>query len=115
MQNTSHAVMAQRRAGTVKALDDFPTPPWAVRGFLAEVLKPKLGDLSKLTGWEPTCNRGYMARAMQEYFASVYASDIGDYGWAGQDRVADFLSSRTTWPDETPRDVIMFNPPFNKA
>lgn len=31
MQNTSHAVMAQRRVQAIDAADNFPTPPWAIR------------------------------------------------------------------------------------
>jgi hypothetical protein len=33
MQNTSHAVMAQR-VEPAHSLDDFPTPPWATRALL---------------------------------------------------------------------------------
>jgi hypothetical protein len=33
MQNTSHAVMAQRSEAK-DSLDDFPTPPWATRALI---------------------------------------------------------------------------------
>ena len=49
MQNTSHAVMAQR-AELKNSLDDFPTPPWATRALLEHVVvvegRPQLDDLS---------------------------------------------------------------------
>ena len=37
MQNTSHAVMAQR-AELKNSLDDFPTPPWATRALIEHVV-----------------------------------------------------------------------------
>ena len=37
MQNTSHAVMAQRVEPKDSA-DDFPTPPWATRALVEHVL-----------------------------------------------------------------------------
>jgi len=113
--NTSTAVM-QRRHDPLDSLDDFPTPPWGSRLFLAEVLEPRFGDLSKLTAWEPTCNRGYMARPMAEVFGRVIATDIADYGWEGQQGRCDFLKGRV--PDEVAEngvDVVMMNPPFAKA
>jgi hypothetical protein len=75
-QNTSHAVMAQR-AEPSDSLDDFPTPPWAVRAFCSA-----LKDVADVGGtvWEPSANRGYMAYGLQEYFDTVIASDVHDYG-----------------------------------
>ena len=40
MQNTSHAVMAQR-AELKNSLDDFPTPPWATRALVQHVIVSK--------------------------------------------------------------------------
>ena len=40
MQNTSHAVMAQRVEPKDSA-DDFPTPPWATRALVEHVLDDK--------------------------------------------------------------------------
>ena len=58
MQNTSHAVMAQRTEGK-KSLDDFPTPLWATRALIEEVI-----GKDRVTGQtclEPACGRGHMA------------------------------------------------------
>ena len=78
IQNTSHAVMAQRFEPK-NSLDDFPTPPWATRALLEHVLAGK--EISKINCWEPACGRGYMAEPLKEYFQSVHASDIHDYGY----------------------------------
>ena len=40
MQNTSHAVMAQR-SEPKDSPDNFPTPPWATRALLENVLGGK--------------------------------------------------------------------------
>jgi hypothetical protein len=77
--NTSSAVMQQRREPK-GSLDDFPTPPWATRGFMAEVLERFGVDITGKTVWEPACNRGYMARPLAERFGYVLTSDIADYG-----------------------------------
>lgn len=115
--NTSSAVMQQRHdPKSPKVLDDFPTPPWGSRLFLAEVLQPRVGNLSKLVALEPTCNRGYMARPMAEYFGRVIATDIADYGWAGQQARWDFLTGKKpAVVAEADIDWIMFNPPFARA
>lgn len=107
-QNTSTAVMA-RRVEPHDSLDDYPTPPWAVRA-LCEHLDAYVRDQSV---WEPACGRGHMARALGEYFGEVSTSDIASYGWSGQQRTVDFL-----WPGsepEKPVDWIVTNPPFRLA
>ena len=43
MQNTSHAVMAQRSEAK-DSLDDFPTPPWATRALFEHIVDD--GNLS---------------------------------------------------------------------
>lgn len=106
MQNTSHAVMAQRFEAADSA-DDFPTPPWATRALIEHVIGANaVKDLSVL---EPACGRGYMARPLAEYFASVEASDAFRYGF-GTHR--DFLS----FPFEAKsHDWVITNPPFRLA
>jgi hypothetical protein len=104
MQNTSHAVMAQR-AELKNSLDDFPTPPWATRALIEHVIRSK-DSLGTMTCLEPACGRGHMAVALSEYFLKVEASDIFDYGFG---HVADFLKSKTT-PDHI--DWVITNPPF---
>lgn len=103
-QNTSHAVMAQRSEAH-DSLDDFPTPPWATRAF-CEWLNPSL----RASVWEPAANRGYMVRPLQEYFGTVWASDVHDYGSGFP--VHDFLMPGE--PLHRPQWIIT-NPPFRLA
>lgn len=104
MQNTSHAVMAQRVEGR-DSLDDFPTPPWATRALLEHVIGPDVGNLTCL---EPACGAGHMARTLQEYFFQVDASDIENYGFGGK---VDFLR----WSSKKKYDWVITNPPFRLA
>ncbi len=103
MQNTSHAVMAQR-VEPRDSLDDFPTPPWATRALLEHVV----GPVDRLSCLEPACGRGNMALPLSEYFSTVGAQDIADYGYGA---VQDYLTYRPTrnW------DWIITNPPFRLA
>ncbi|MBX7496783.1 hypothetical protein K3172_13030 [Qipengyuania sp. 6B39] len=105
-QNRSTAVM-QRRAEPHDSLDDFPTPPWATRA-LCEWLKARGEDLEQFTCREPAANRGHMVAPLREYFASVEASDVHDYG-AGFP-VRDYLFG----PQERVHYTIT-NPPFRLA
>lgn len=114
-QNTSSAVMQQRHEAD-DSLDDFPTPPWATRALFEHVLLPHLVDgtrFGELIGLEPCCNRGYMAKPMAEYFEAVMTSDVNDYGWPGQEQVADFLFPGFQLP-MTPAWTFA-NPPFRLA
>lgn len=106
MQNTSHAVMAQRTEPRDSA-DDFPTPPWATRGLIEHVLdKDALGSMSCL---EPACGAGHMAKVLKEYFKEVECADAYRYGYAD---IRDFL----TFPYETnAADWVITNPPFRLA
>jgi hypothetical protein len=106
MQNTSHAVMAQRTEGK-QSLDDFPTPLWATRALIEHVVgKDAVVDLTCL---EPACGRGHMAVALGEYFSEVKAHDIFDYGFGS---VAD--SQKTKHADNS-FDWVISNPPFRLA
>ncbi|QDC37120.1 methyltransferase [Sphingobium fuliginis] len=106
-QNVSTAVM-QRRVEPHDSLDDFPTPPWATRA-LCEWLQRELDqDLADRSCREPAANRGHMVRPLREYFASVEASDVHDYG-AGFP-VEDYLFGPN--PDV---DWTITNPPFRLA
>lgn len=107
MQNTSHAVMAQR-VEAKDSLDDFPTPPWATRGLLEYIIETD-GMFSELSALEPACGRGHMAQVLREYFSEVHASDVHDYGYGQQ---ADFLSG--LYPTEG-YDWVITNPPFRLA
>lgn len=106
MQNTSHAVMAQRVEPS-DSRDDFPTPPWATRALIEHIIGPS--NVAEKTCLEPACGRGYMVRPLREYFRSVNGSDAFDYGFAGQ---RDFLRQpygRGSF------DWVITNPPFRLA
>lgn len=107
MQNTSHAVMAQR-VEPKDSPDDFPTPPWATRALVEHVLDGRNGHTHQ-TCLEPACGAGHMAKVLKEYFASVKAADAYYYGYGD---VRDFL----TYPYETNAvDWVITNPPFRLA
>jgi hypothetical protein len=107
-QNTSTAVMA-RRIEPHDSLDDFPTQPWGTRALM-EMFKRHRLIKDRQSAWEPAANRGFMVRPLKEYFASVRATDIFDYGFGYQ--VEDFLMPlrQTATPD-----WIITNPPFRLA
>ena len=105
-QNRSSAVM-QQRSEPHDSLDDFPTPPWAVRALCEALQGAGLIDDS-MTVREPAANRGYMARPLAEYFARVEASDVHDYG-AGYP-VRDYLFGLDS--DLAAVDWTITNPPF---
>ncbi|SLN44156.1 hypothetical protein PEL8287_02233 [Roseovarius litorisediminis] len=107
MQNTSHAVMAQR-VEEKNSLDDFPTPPWATRALIEHIIERETGT-NNLTVLEPACGRGYMAQALAEYFGSVTALDVHDYGYGD---VGDFLGSIY---ETDAFDWVITNPPFRLA
>lgn len=105
MQNTSHAVMAQRTEPN-DSPDDFPTPPWATRALLEHIIPDVRDNQSCL---EPACGAGHMAKVLKEYFGDVRCSDAYDYGYAS---VRDYL----TYPFETNAvDWVITNPPFRLA
>lgn len=104
MQNTSHAVMAQR-VEAKDSLDDFPTPPWASRALIEHIIEQENGCES-LTALEPACGRGYMAQPLKEYFKSVTGSDVHPYGYG---EVRDFMTSVYATDSY---DWVITNPPF---
>lgn len=106
-QNKSHAVMAQRIEPHI-SLDDFPTPPWASRALIEHVVLSKV-SLQKMTCLEPSCGRGHMAVAFEEYFKEVIASDVFDYGFG---HVSDFMSCQY---GVNSVDWVITNPPFRLA
>lgn len=106
-QNISTAVM-QRRVEAHDSLDDFPTPPWATRAICEWLSHRGLIDSAMLCR-EPAANRGFMARPLGEYFASVEASDVHDYGCGYL--VRDYLFGA----DQSQVDWTFTNPPFRLA
>lgn len=105
-QNRSTAVM-QRRVEPHDSLDDFPTPPWATRA-LCRLIQNQYRVWTK-TAREPAANRGHMVKPLNEYFYTVEASDIFDYG-AGFP-VQDYLFG----PPPPMVDWTITNPPFRLA
>jgi hypothetical protein len=103
------------------SLDYFPTPPWATRALIEKVL-PQVGaraDCARQQVWEPACGEGHIAGVLEEYFATVVASDVHDYGcddrmppawW----RTLDFLDAEAGEGLTPVVDWIITNPPFQK-
>ncbi|GEP12270.1 hypothetical protein [Methylobacterium gnaphalii] len=104
------AVMASRREPP-DSLDYFPTPPWATRALILDVL-PALGDAlpAIASAADPASGEGHMVEVLREFYPDVRASDVFDYG-RGYD-VADFLDARKSF---APVDLLATNPPFNAA
>jgi len=100
----------QNRSGPRDGPDDFPTPKWATRAFMAHCMPD---DLSELTVWEPAANRGYMSSTLAEFCGNVIASDLHDYGVGFP--VIDFLDGPTPMEYGAEVSAIITNPPFNKA
>src|ERR1700761_3485060 len=80
MQNTSHAVMAQRTEAK-DSLDDFPTPPWATRALIEHVVGAG-GDLRRESCLEPACGAGRLGKVLTEYFGELPCFDIHYYKYA---------------------------------
>ena len=110
-QNTSHAVMAQRKEPT-DSLDFFPTPPWATRALMEHgIYKEFYQDEVCL---EPAAGQGHMSGVLGEYFDTVIARDIHDYGAGIETR--DFLDDGTLFESQQDSvDWVITNPPFNLA
>lgn len=106
-QNRSSAVM-QQRSEPHDSLDDFPTPPWATRA-LCEFLLSLDGDYCATSCREPAANRGHMVNPLREYFSTVEASDVHDYGagFAVQDYLFGPIPAAVDW--------TITNPPFRLA
>jgi len=98
----------QQRSEPHNSLDDFPTPPWSTRAILSELDKLLLTARFNSCR-EPCANRGYMVRPLREYFETIEALDIFDYG-AGY-RQQDYLFG----PAPDPVDWTFMNPPFKLA
>jgi predicted RNA methylase len=107
MQNTSHAVMAQRIEAK-DSLDDFPTPPWATRALIEHVVGAA-GDLRQQSCLEPACGAGHMVKVLAEYFGEVTCFDVHDYKYA---EVANFLTKPLAVNSV---DWVVTNPPFRLA
>lgn len=104
--HTSHArrVMT-RKSSYASYLDDFPTPPWAVRAFFRYVLPVEPAGLHFL---DPGAGRGHVVRTVSEYdVASSLGYDRVDYGYGFP--VADYVDPAAVYPAH---DVVLTNPPY---
>ena len=107
VQNTSHAVMAQRHKIKNDNLDDFPTPPWATRALLEYVINDS--NLKTSNCLEPACNRGHMSKVLCEYFREVISSDVEDYGYGDVKNLLDGSYKKNSF------EWVITNPPFRLA
>ena len=105
--NGARAVMGSRQEPD-DSLDYFPTPPWATRALVEHVFPhlERRGYCKWQHAWEPACGEGHIAEVLREYFRTVIASDIHDYGYG--DRTVDFLGPEIL----RGADWIITNPPF---
>lgn len=106
--NGARAIMGSRQEPD-DSLDYFPTPPWATRALM-EVVMPTLGVRKFDSVWEPACGEGHIAEVLGEYFSSVLATDIFNYGYSGEP--FNFINDDTC--DLQRRDWIITNPPFKE-
>lgn len=110
MQPTENYAVAGKRHVKNDDVQDFPTPCWATRALIEEVLHINNIPTHEMTVWEPAANRGFMVKPLEEYFGSVMATDKYDYGLYP---TLDFLSVS---PHEAPPvEFIITNPPFSQA
>lgn len=115
--NTSSAVRQQRHVDR-SGLDLFPTPPWALRGFLHYFLP----DIAGKKVWEPAAGKGHLTHVLKGAGCNVFASDIVDHGQLGEplDAIGDFLCQvnpiAPIFEDGSDQaEWIISNPPFNAA
>jgi hypothetical protein len=99
--------MAPGRKEPSASLDFSPTPPWATRALIERVFPAMhVSRASLKTAHEPAGGEGHITEVLREYFPTVTASDIHDYGCG--DEIRDFLDPTF----EVDADWIITNPPF---
>lgn len=123
--NGARSVMASRTEPD-DSLDYFPTPPWATRALLEDVIARASGPFSyvversigsTLNGVEvrePACGEGHIAGVIEEYGAVVRSSDVFDYSLEGRsppgwDGIRDFGDPAVLIPEV---DWVISNFPF---
>ena len=102
-------VINRPRAGAMsdRGLDLYESPDVATIGLL--MAEPAL---QQKFVFEPCCGRNAISRVLRAAGIPVYASDIVDYGTAGQDGQADFFAT-TVLPDLR-TTAIVSNPPYGR-
>ncbi len=110
--NGARSVMASRQKA-ISDLDFFPTPPWATRALVEDVL-PQLGvSLRDALVWEPACGEGHITGVLWDYAGIVCGTDVFDYSVDGRSapawlRPLDFLTDEPLQA----YDWVITNPPF---
>lgn len=108
------SVMAARQSDP-RALDFFPTPPWATRALIHDV-EIFQGQTTRPSIWEPAAGEGHMAKVLDESARGgrVFGSDVHDYG-AGY-AIGSFVGEGAdVIRPECKFDWVITNPPFNLA
>lgn len=109
MSTFENRAVVARRHEPPNSLDFFPTPPWATRALVNDVLMRRHMLQRHHNIWEPACGEGHMAATLQEFSDHpVIATDVFDYGYGVVD---DFIHGSR--PIST--DWIITNPPFKAA
>jgi hypothetical protein len=86
--------------------DYYPTPAWPVAALAEHV------DLAGRNVWEPAAGSGSLARALVGLGATVFCSDVAEYGYP-LDAIHDFTSVHD--PVSVGRyDLTITNPPFGE-
>ena len=88
--------------------DHYPTPAWPVAALADHV------DLAGRKVWEPATGSGSMARALVGLGASVFCSDIIEYGYP-LDAIFDFTVLGRDPPNLPKCDLVITNPAFGRC
>lgn len=108
-------VMASRKHPK-GSLDFFPTPPWATRAVINEVLLRYGIETSGKRVRDPCAGAGHMVAPLLESFSSVDVSDVQDWGIQPEIRDFTFETREGLIADgHSVPDWIFCNPPFNIA
>ncbi|MCB5204233.1 SAM-dependent DNA methyltransferase [Neorhizobium sp. T786] len=106
----------ESRLPTKDALEYFPTPPWATRAVIHELLLRELIDLRSKRARDPCAGGGHMALPLRESFGHVDVSDLAD--WGINPEIRDFLEeSRERLVEDGHQipDWVFINPPFEQS
>jgi hypothetical protein len=110
---TNHLETRKQPKGS---LDFFPTPLWATRALLHELLVRQCGVGRAMSALDPCCGAGHMVRPLQEVFGRVDFSDVFD--WGMNPPIRNFLfENRDSFSADGHKipDWIVMNPPFDTA
>lgn len=99
------------------SLEYFPTPPWATRALVKEILvRHYMSSMKDKRVREPACGGGHMVRPLQELFGAVDYSDVAD--WGMKPEIRDFCEESRDRLIEDGHAIphwIITNPPYEIA